>query len=115
MTLGTEESEDQFVTPEALPEQFVASEAERLHSEGLQLLAVRIVTDTFVEVTKQIKDLIDSSAPTLVVVRIARRHALGHETPAIHGREVRHSSFSCCRCQAGLYVAQVKTGGACRL
>ena len=47
------------------------SEAKRLHSEGLQLLAVRIVTDTFVEVTKQIKDFIDSSAPTPVVENIA--------------------------------------------
>ena len=38
-----------------------------------------------------------------------------HETPAIRGREVRHTSCSCCRCQAGVHVAQVKSGGACRL
>ena len=44
-----------------------------------------------------------------------RGRVLGHETPAIRGREVRHTSCSCCRCQAGVHVAQVKTGGACRL
>ena len=26
-----------------------------------------------------------------------------HETPSIRGREVRHTSRSCCRCQAGVY------------
>ena len=50
---------------------FSVSEAKRLHNEGLQLLAVRIVSDPFDEVTKQIKDLIDSSAPTPVVENIA--------------------------------------------
>jgi chromosome segregation ATPase len=39
-------------------EQFVSSEAKRLHSEGLQLLAQRIVADPFAKVTKLIKDLI---------------------------------------------------------
>ena len=50
---------------------FSVSEAKRLHSVGLQLLAVRIVSDPFDEVTKQIKDLIDASAPTPVVDNIA--------------------------------------------
>ena len=49
---------------------FAASETKRLHSKGLQLLAVRIVADPFDEVTKQIKDLIVASAPALVVGNI---------------------------------------------
>ena len=60
VTLGTEESEDQFVTPVSTPrteesevvlrrvEQFVALEAKRVHSEGLQLMEAHIAGDTFV-------------------------------------------------------------------
>ena len=42
-----------------------------LHSEGLQLLAIRIVSGPFDEVTKQIKDLILASALAPVVGNIA--------------------------------------------
>ena len=79
---------------------FAESETKRLHSEGMQLLAVRIVSGPFDEVTKQIKDLIVASAPAPVFGNIAPapgvailiqnslRGALGHEKPAIRGREV---------------------------
>ena len=108
---------------------FSVSEAKRLHSEGLQLLAVRIVTDTFVEVTKQIKVLIDSSAPTPVVENIApalgvanlRQNPLRGAMPS--GMRHRPSMAEKCDTRAsrvvasrlGFFVAQVKTGGACRL
>ena len=50
---------------------FAESETKRLHSEGLQLLAVCIVSGPLDEVTKQIKDLIVASAPAPVVGNIA--------------------------------------------
>ena len=97
---GTEEFEGVVLRID----QFAASEAKRLHSEGLQLLAVRIVC----EVTKQIKDLIVPSAPAPVVGNIApaailRQNSLRGAMPS--GMRNRPSVAEKCDTRAARVVA----------